>query len=317
MIPDLRPASADDIPAIHALNRRIEIHDEVPLVTPIDEFEEWIVDPHFSFDHDSQIALLNREVVGYARLWHRPSNEIQARVFMVGGVDPSHRKRGIGSSLMVWQIRRGQEILAGAPPDLPRYLRTMAFDFEKEAIALYERHGLRPIRYFYELIRPVSEVASVPHSPGIEIVAWDPARDEELREMTNASFADHWGSTPVDREAWAHRMESFGIRLDLSLMALDEDRIVGMLLASHFPDDQTVTGRLDGWIATLGTVRSHRKRGIASALVLTACHAFRREGFTHAVLGVDSESPTGAYRLYQALGFSELNKSVQHQLEVE
>ena len=315
MTPELRPATADDIPAIHALSRLIEIHDDVPLVTPIDEFEEWIDDPHFSFEDDSRIALVDDEAVGYARLWHRPSNVIQSRVFMVGGVEPSHRRRGIGSSLIEWQIKRGKEILAAAPPDLPRYLRTMAFDFEKEAIALYEKHGLEPIRYFYELIRPISEVASIPQAPGNVISDWDPARDEELRQMTNASFEDHWGSTPVDREAWAHRMESFGIRLDLSLMALDEDRIVGMLLASHYPDDQTVTGRLDGWITTLGTVRSHRKRGIASALMLTACHAFQREGFTHAVLGVDSESPTGAYRLYQGLGFTELNKSVQHQLE--
>jgi ribosomal protein S18 acetylase RimI-like enzyme len=67
---------------------------------------------------------------------------------------------------------------------------------------------------------------------------------------------------------------------------------------------------------TLGTLRSHRKRGIASALVLTACRAFREQGFTHAALGVDSESPTGANRLYQTLGFTELNKSVQHQLEI-
>ena len=312
---ELRPASAADIPAIHALNRLIEIHDEVPLVTPIDEFEEWIDDPHFSFEHDSRIALLNEEAVGYARLWHRPSNVIQSRVFMVGGVQPSHRRRGIGSALIKWQIRRGKEILAAAPPDLPRYLRTVAFDFEKEAITLYERHGLQPIRYFYELIRPISEVASVPETPGIAIVAWDPDRNEELRQVTNASFADHWGSTPLDREAWTHRIESFGTRLDLSLMALDDNRIVGILLASHFPDDQSLTGRLDGWIATLGTVRSHRKRGIASALLLSACHAFQREGFTHAVLGVDGESPTGAYRLYQGLGFTEMNKSVQHQLE--
>jgi ribosomal protein S18 acetylase RimI-like enzyme len=67
---------------------------------------------------------------------------------------------------------------------------------------------------------------------------------------------------------------------------------------------------------TLGTLRSHRKRGIASALVHTACHVFRGEGFTHAALGVDSENPTGAYHLYQRLGFTELNKSVQHQLEI-
>ena len=99
-------------------------------------------------------------------------------------------------------------------------------------------------------------------------------------------------------------------------MALDGPTIVGILLASHFPGDEEVTGRLDGWITTLGTLRSHRKRGIASALVMKACHAFQDLGFTHAALGVDSESPTGAYRLYQQLGFTELNKSVSHQLEV-
>ncbi len=95
-----------------------------------------------------------------------------------------------------------------------------------------------------------------------------------------------------------------------------ETRSSAILLASHFPGDEEVTGRLDGWVTTLGTLASHRKRGIASAMVLTACHAFRDAGFNHALLGVDSESPTGAYRLYQQLGFTELNRSVQHQLEV-
>ena len=124
----------------------------------------------------------------------------------------------------------------------------MAYEFEKEAIALYEKHGLKPVRYYYELIRPISEVSPIPATPGIAIVAWDPARDEELRQVTNAAFADHWGSTPVDPEAWRHRIESFGVRLDLSLMAVDGDQIVGMLLAAHFPGDEEITGRLDGWI---------------------------------------------------------------------
>lgn len=313
---ELRPASADDIPAIYALNRRIETGDQIPIVTPIEEFQDWNDDPHFSYVDDSRVAVKDSELVGFGRLWHRPSDEIQSRVFMVGGVDPSHRRQGIGSTLISWQMDRGREILGAAPAELPRYLRTMAYDFESEAIALYERYGLVPVRYYYELIRPISDVAPVPDTGGIDIVAWDPGRDEELRQVTNASFADHWGSTPLDRGAWTHRIDSFGVRLDLSYMALDQDQVVGILLASHFPGDQEVTGRLDGWIMSLGTLRSHRKRGIASALVFTTCHAFRDTGFTHAALGVDSESPTGAFRLYQQLGFSELNKSVQHQLEL-
>ena len=313
---ELRPASPADIPAIHALSRRIEVADQIPIVSPIEEFQEWADDPHFSFADDSRVAANGSDIVGFGRLWHRPSDQLESRVFMLGGVHPSHRRQGVGSSLLGWQMGRGREILATGPPELPRYLRTMAYVFEEEAISLYERNGLTPVRYYYELIRPLSSVPPVAEVPGIEILAWDPRRDDELRQVTNASFADHWGSTPLDREAWRHRIDSYGVRLDMSLMALDGNEIVGILLASHFPGDEGVTGRLDGWVTTLGTLRSHRKRGIASALVLSAGHAFRAAGFTHAVLGVDSESPTGAYRLYQQLGFTELNKSVQHQLEV-
>lgn len=316
MTVQLRPASPADIPAIHALSRRIEIADQIPIVSPIEEFQDWADDPHFSFADDSRVAIRASELVGFGRLWHRPSDEVQSRVFMVGGVDPLHRRQGVGSSLFDWQMDRGREILAAGPPGLPRYLRTMAYVFEEEAISLYERHGLTPVRYYYELIRPLASVPPVPEIPGIQILVWDQGRDDELRQVTNVSFADHWGSTPLDRDAWRHRIESHGIRLDLSSMALDGNEIVGILLASHYPGDEEVTGRLDGWVTTLGTLRSHRKRGIASALVLTAGHAFRDAGFTHAALGVDSESPTGAYRLYQQLGFTELNKSVQHQLEV-
>ena len=313
---EFRPATPEDIPAIHALHRRIETEDHIPIVTPIEEFEEWIDDPHFSFEDDSRVAVEGSAMVGFARLWHRPSSEILARAFMIGGVDPMHRRLGIGSSLLRWQMARGREILSAASSDLPRYLRTMAYEFEKEAIALYEKHGLAPIRYFYELIRPMSELPAVAATPGIAIAPWDSARDEELRLVTNASFADHWGSTPVDQEAWRHRIESYGMRLDLSFMALDENQIVGLLLAGHYPDDEAITGRRDGWVVTVGTLESHRKRGIASCLILTACHAFRGAGFSHAALAVDSESPTGAFRLYQQLGFAELNKSVQHQLQV-
>ncbi|MGH8928439.1 MAG: GNAT family N-acetyltransferase, partial [Acidimicrobiia bacterium] len=298
------------------LNRRIEIHDRIPIVTPLEEFEEWVDDPHFSFQADSRLAVDRGDVVGFARLWHRPSSAGQSRVFLMGGVEPSHRRQGVGSALLEWEMGRGREILTNAQPDLPSYLRTTAFDFETDAIALYERHGLDPVRYFYDLIRPLDELDPIAGVGGIDIVAWDPERNEELRQVSNAAFADHWGSTPLDPEAWMHRLSTYGTRLDLSFMALDDDVIVGLLLASHYPDDMNVTGRLDGWIFQLGTLRSRRRLGIASALVMTACHAFRDHGFSHAALGVDSENPTGANRLYERLGFAELHRSVQHQMEV-
>jgi ribosomal protein S18 acetylase RimI-like enzyme len=134
--------------------------------------------------------------------------------------------------------------------------------------------------------------------------------------VRNESFADHWGSTPTDPEAWEHALATAGNRLDLSFLALDGDRVVGVCRNGHFPDDEAVTGRRDGWILQVGVVRSHRKRGIASALIAASHAAFRDAGMTHAALGVDSENPTGAYQLYERLGYRPMRRSITYQMGV-
>ena len=63
--------------------------------------------------------------------------------------------------------------------------------------------------------------------------------------------------------------------------------------------------------------RELRKRGVASALITWSLHAFAQGGFTHAMLGVDADNPTGAHRLYKALGFERERRSITHQIEVE
>lgn len=312
----LRPAMPEDLVEIHQLNRLIEIADRIPIVTPLEEFLDWNDDPNFSFADDSRVAEVDGRIVGYGRMWFRPSDSGQSRAFMLGGVEPSYRQRGIGSALLSWQLERGRELVGSGPDGLPRFVRTQAYEFETDAIALYERHGLRPIRYYDELLRPLDPIEPVPAIPGIELQPWDNRRNEDLRLLHNLSFADHWGSTPLDQQAWQHRIESFGVRTDLSWMALGGDRIVSFSLNAHYPSDEELTGRRDGWVFSLGTDPNYRKMGIASALVIASCHSFAEAGFTHGALGVDSENPTGAYRIYERLGFRPLHRSVQHQIEM-
>jgi mycothiol synthase len=313
---ELRSPRADELAAIHRLHRRVEIADAIPIVTPADEFEEWLRDPHLSLADDARVATVDGELAGYGRLWHRPSDSGEARVFLLGAVDPARRGRGVGRALLAWQLARGREILRSAPPALPRFLRTQIYDFERSAIALYERAGLTPVRYFEEMIRPLEPGDAAPEPPGIALRRWDVGRSEELRAVHNEAFADLWGSSPLDRDAWAHRLDEHGNRLDLSWIAVDGDRIVGFALCGHFPDDEALIGRRDGWIRHLGVARDRRNRGVASALVLASCTTFAAAGFTHAALGVDSDSPTGAHRIYHRLGFRRLHRMVQHQLEV-
>ncbi|MGI8518662.1 MAG: GNAT family N-acetyltransferase [Acidimicrobiia bacterium] len=317
MADEFRPTKESDLPELFELQRRVEVHDNIPVVTPWKEFEEVKDDPSTDLAKDMVMVVRDGKAIGYGRFWYRPSEDgSHARGHAIGAVDPAFRRQGVGSQILTWTIARGTESLATAPAHQERFIRTHVYDFEHEAIALYERHGFKPIRYYAELIRPLPEPIEVPESNGVDIVEWDDDRSEEVRQLMNLAFRDHWGSTTVDAVNWEHRIRRAGNRLDATYLALVNGRIVGASMNAHYPSDQQLTGRLDGWIATLGTHPEFRKRGIASALVEISCEQFRELGWDHAMIGVDSENPTGAYGLYQGLGFRPLYRLTSHQLQV-
>lgn len=111
-------------------------------------------------------------------------------------------------------------------------------------------------------------------------------------------------------------MTAHGTRLDVSVMAFAGAELVGISLNDHYPDDEEVTGRRDGWIQSIGVLRSWRGRGVASALIAASLRAFADAGFTHAMLGVDTDSPSAAPRLYRRLGFATVHRSVTFEREV-
>ena len=313
---DLRAIRPNDLESIHRLHRRVEEGDRIPISTPREEFEAWLAEPHFDLAADSRLAEVGGTVTAWGRIWHQPSGEREERAYLIGAVDPDHRGAGIGSALLTWQIERATEVLRGATSVLPRFIRARGFDFERSALRLFARHGMNPVRYGDEMVRDLQSLPAVPSIPGIEIIPWDPARSEEARVAQNDAFADHWGSTPRDQATWEHVVASFGTRLDLSFFAVEGARIVGVCRNGNFPDDEAVTGRRDGWIVQVSVVRSHRKRGIASALIATSLAAFKAAGMTHSALGVDSENPTGAYRLYERLGYQQTHRIVTYQMQV-
>lgn len=305
-----------DASMVHEITHAAEIADREPLTTTLGEIELRLSAPHLDLDSDSRIALIDGAPVGFAYIDHTPSGERLERAYLFGEVDPDHRRCGVGSVLFGWQLARATELVAGYEHDLPRYVRTHQRAARTDAISLYERFGLTAVRYTDELIRPIDPPVELRSVDGIAIVPWDPARSDELMAVKNAAFADHWGSTPSDEAEWEHMLADECVRLDLSMIALAGNSIVGYSLNEYYEADEEVTGRRDGWIGSLGVQRDYRGRGIASALIAASVAAFRGAGFTHAMLGVDTENPSGAYGLYQQLGFEPRDRLVTHEVEV-
>lgn len=314
---EMRPLTPADLPALCALVQTSQRFDCTPQLVQLEELEEEFDDDAVVLATDTRLALLDHQLVGYVYTVHLPSDVREERCYTFGTVHPDHRRQGVGTALMEWALARGREQLLSSRRSLPRYLRADEFDFIEAAHQLFEHVGMVPVRYGEELLRPLVDLPPLPTMAGVTIVPWPDERDEEIRQEKNTAFADHWGSTPTSAAHWQHMVRGVTARPDLSFIALDDDdNVIGHCLCARFPSEDEVLGRSDAWIDSLGTLREWRGRGIASAFVVHALHAFLAAGCTHASIGVDSENPTGAARLYRALGFELQNRRITHQLDV-
>jgi ribosomal protein S18 acetylase RimI-like enzyme len=67
---------------------------------------------------------------------------------------------------------------------------------------------------------------------------------------------------------------------------------------------------------TLGVERTWRGKGLAKALLATSFNAFGEAGLTHTMIGVDAENPTGAFRLYESVGYEAMYGTTTFEIEV-
>ncbi len=313
---ETRPVRLGDASDIHQLTRRWETFWNAPLVTPFHEVEEELTEPHMDLETHTRGVWDDDRMVAYGRIWHRPSGVILERAYLQGRVDPEYRGRGIGRALLAWQVETATLILQHIAGPIPRFMRADEWDWIEEVHRMYRRFGMKPVRYFTEMIKPLTAPEEIEIAHGVDIVSYDRARDASALEALNRSFADHWGSAPTDMVSYQHRLEGQGIALDKSFLALFKGQVIGLSLNAHFPEDEELLGRRDGWIETVGVVREWRRKGVATALLKASFNTFIDSGFTHAALGVDTENPNDALKLYTGLGFETTHRSITSELEI-
>ncbi len=304
---DWRPPTHDDraewatlLAAIEAVDKRFEVYGPEDLD---DEWDSVWSDP----EHNAIFGWLGSELVAFGWLRVMVGGHNQHKIECWGGVRPDHRRRGIGTELLTWQLERARKIVPTLDAALPTRIDMDGLAGHHGAIALAERFGFEKRRVFLDLERPLAdELPDVQLPDGVELRPWDPALDEAVRLAHNEAFADHWSSEPRTPEMWAQWVTGHrGFRTDLSFVCLADDDIVAYLLAATYPADWEGTGQREGWVQTLGVRRPWRGQGLARALLARSIEAMRAapDELEVAILGVDYKNPTGAVRLYEGMGF--------------
>jgi ribosomal protein S18 acetylase RimI-like enzyme len=318
---DFRPLRDTDLGALAGLLNEASIVDGRAQHQVADELREEFESMPVDLSTATLAAWQGDRIVGAAYLYHLPSTVREERCYVFGTVQPDHRGLGIGRRLLEWGLQRGTDVLQASRSELPKYLRVDTSRANSSAIRLFERLGLQPIRYFADLRADLSVPTPTRRTPAaasaaaaFRIIPWDLARNEEARLVKNAAFMDHWGSTPEPPAWWTQRTSGFGARPDWSYYAVDgDDKIVGHLITHRFENDDELVGAKYAWIDNVGTLAEWRGLGVATQLIATALAKYREAGMQFAALGVDSDNPTGAYRLYESLGFRPWREFVTYQ----
>ncbi len=298
-----RPAVHGDAAAIARLEESCFAVDHTYREVEAEVLERF-VDPGVDSGADSWLGVTwTGEVVASVWTFVPPTTGTKWRGFGSIHVHPDWRSDEVIDYTIDWWTARLAQRLEPLDASLPKMLWYPEYAHRKDMIQRFLARGHVISRYFDELIRDLSDpIEPHPMPIGIDVVPADEAAAGDELAVHNEAFRDHWGSQPFTQERWDLFRNEFYLP-DASWVAYDQGVPIAHIMCATWPHDYADRGFSHAWIDGIGVVRSHRRTGVASALITLAMERFRDVGLEYAMLEADSENPTGAYRVYERLGF--------------
>jgi mycothiol synthase len=307
---DWRPVAADDIPAWAGLMAAMEEVDHTGEHYDEDDLREELDDPAMGRD-DRISGWIGGEMVAYAGLRPRRTVTDHQRIDGEGGVSPSHRRAGLGTELMRWVFERATAIRSERAPHVQAHIHLVGDLASPGQVALFEGHGFDPVNWS-AVMRVHLDAEGFDPGPsvfasGLSAHTYDARWSGPTRDAHNDAFRDHWGFVAWDEEMWHQWVDgSKNFRPEVSWAIVDDSeptRVIAYLQSNEFEAYEAATGRREAYVAKIGVRRDYRGRGIASTLLRHALRTYRDEGYVESSLDVDTNNPTGAFGLYESVGY--------------
>jgi mycothiol synthase len=284
---------------------------------------EWIPDeaslradlenrPEFDPRRHIVVADVEGRIVAFGEHYREPRDD--TTVYMAGGkVQPEFRRRGIGRALFRYNMARLRELAMRHDDNRRRELAAWIAEGEMGGRILLESEGFVPVRFGFGMRRRTLDgLPDIELPRGLALRAVDKSHYRRIFDADNEAFRDHWGHREQSDEDFRALFAQPDLDTRLWRVAWDGDEVAGSVITFIFRSENARLGVKRGWLERVSVRRPWRRRGLARALIVSALRGLREAGMAEAMLGVDTQNPTGALQLYESLGFSVHDRSTSY-----
>lgn len=300
-----------DLTAIADLTNLCYKADQIDSYLSVGELRDDVNAPNFDIHRDLRLWEDKQgRLVARASLWFPEAGE-QFTSGLGFSIHPDLRGSGIETQILRWAEARVQEASQGFEGVVE--LHSGDRSHLRDRFTLLEQHGFSWCRTFKRLSQPLTRLIPTATLPeGFTIRCVNPAQDGAAWvEMFNQTFVDHWNHHPMTLEQFNYHVAQSTYNPELDLVAIAPDGTMAAFCSNLiFPEENAQLGRQEGWVGLLGTRRGYRRLGLGRAILLEGLRRLQAAGMETALIGVDSQNPNQAYRLYEDVGFQLLFESM-------
>ena len=260
---------------------------------------------------DMILAEATGEVIGYARGWWVDEPPLTRLYKHNGFLLPDWRWKGVGRAMLNWMENRLKAVAQTHLTSLEKYLQTNTSLFQKGAAILMEKSGYRPVRVFFEMLRPnLNEIPELLLPDGLAIRPVSADHYRAIWKTMDETSREEWGYAEPTEEAFQAWVAHPHFQPDLWQIAWDrgKNKVAGTVLTYINHDENLQYDRLRGYTEGIGVVPEWRRQGVARALISQSLKAQRAAGMLESALIADSASKYGVTRLYESCGFKIVNR---------
>jgi mycothiol synthase len=299
-----RFAGDDDYAAMAELFTTTSLADEIDFIPDADilrvDYSNWA---GFEPTRDIVLAEVESRLVAAADVTRQVRDGV-AVYTTACAVHPEFRRRGLGRALLRYLEAHGRALAESYDDPGGRALGTWTHGGDGGAERLLEQEGYRPVRYGFGMRKQgLGELPAVELPGGLVIREVTPDHHRAIFDADEEAFRDHWGHRETTEEDFERLFGMPDLDTALWSVAWDGDDVVGSVQGMIWKTENETLGVRRGWLERISVRRPWRRKGVARALIVDALRRLRDADMDEAMLGVDSQNPTGALQLYESLGF--------------